>query len=322
VGLLMVFLILRLIEHPSVEGWNLARILEWLMAHGIRVILLLVGAFLVLKVVHAFVSKIGVLIRPSDDSPAAEIERQKRAQTISAIIKNFSTVVICVVAGLMLLAELGVNTTPILTSLGVVGVALGFGAQQLVGDLIAGFFHIFENQIRVGDVAVINGTGGLVEEIRLRTTVLRGLDGTVHTFRNGSINTLANMTKDYSYFLMDLGVAYKEDTDKVCDVVREVAAEMQEDENFSPFILEPVEILGVNNFGDSAVEIKLRIKTIPVQQWLVGREFRRRLKYALDAKGIEIPFPHQTVYFGDASKPFQVNLNSSDPATASTARPS
>jgi small conductance mechanosensitive channel len=130
------------------------------------------------------------------------------------------------------------------------------------------------------------------------------------------------MTKDYSYFLMDLGVAYKEDTDKVCEVVREVAAGMQKDENFSPLILEPVEILGVNNFGDCAVEIKLRIKTIPVQQWLVGREFRRRLKYALDAKGIEIPFPHQTIYFGEASKPFQVNLNSSDPAAASTARPS
>jgi small conductance mechanosensitive channel len=322
VALLMIFFSLRVMGHPAVEGWNLSRVMEWLMARGVRVILLLVGAYLILKVIHVFVSKLGVLIRPSDDSPAAELERQKRAHTISAIMRNFATVVICVVTGLMLLGELGVNTTPILTSLGVVGVALGFGAQQLVGDLIAGFFHIFENQIRVGDVAVINGTGGLVEQIRLRTTVLRGLDGTVHTFRNGSINTLANMTKDYSYFLMDLGVAYKEDTDKVCEVVREVAAGMQADEAYARFILEPVEILGVNNFGDSAVEIKLRIKTIPVQQWAIGREFRRRLKYALDAAGIEIPYPHRTIYFGEASKPFQVDLNTPAQAVASAVRPS
>jgi len=316
VALLMVFFALRVMGHPSVQGWNLARVLEWLMARGVRVILLLVGAYLILKVIHVFVSKLGVLIRPSDDSPAAELERQKRAQTISAIMKNFTTGVICVVTGLMLLGELGVNTTPILTSLGVVGVALGFGAQQLVGDLIAGFFHIFENQIRVGDVAVINGTGGQVQEIRLRTTVLRSLDGTVHTFRNGSINTLANMTKDFSFFVLDLGVAYKEDTDKVCEVVREVAAGMQADDAYAKSFLEPVEILGVDNFGDSAVVIKLRIKTLPLQQWNVGREYRRRLKYALDAKGIEIPFPHSTIYFGEASKPFQVDMNTPEQGAA------
>ena len=316
VALLMVFFALRVMGHPSVQGWNLARVLEWLMARGVRVILLLVGAYLILKVIHVFVSKLGVLIRPSDDSPAAELERQKRAQTISAIMKNFATGVICVVTGLMLLGELGVNTTPILTSLGVVGVALGFGAQQLVGDLIAGFFHIFENQIRVGDVAVINGTGGQVQEIRLRTTVLRSLDGTVHTFRNGSINTLANMTKDFSFFVLDLGVAYKEDTDKVCEVVREVAAGMQADDAYAKSFLEPVEILGVDNFGDSAVVIKLRIKTLPLQQWNVGREYRRRLKYALDAKGIEIPFPHSTIYFGEASKPFQVDMNTPEQGAA------
>ena len=316
VALLMVFFALRVMGHPSVQGWNLARVLEWLMARGVRVILLLVGAYLILKVIQVFVSKLGVLIRPSYDSPAAELERQKRAQTISAIMKNFTTGVICVVTGLMLLGELGVNTTPILTSLGVVGVALGFGAQQLVGDLIAGFFHIFENQIRVGDVAVINGTGGQVQEIRLRTTVLRSLDGTVHTFRNGSINTLANMTKDFSFFVLDLGVAYKEDTDKVCEVVREVAAGMQADDAYAKSFLEPVEILGVDNFGDSAVVIKLRIKTLPLQQWNVGREYRRRLKYALDAKGIEIPFPHSTIYFGEASKPFQVDMNTPEQGAA------
>lgn len=320
VVLLMVFFTLRLIGHPSVANWNLSRLLGWLMDGGARVIFLLAGAHLAIKVGHIFVSKLGVLIRPSDGTPAAEMEREKRAQTISAILRNFTTVAIAVVTGLMLLHELGVDTTPILTSLGVVGVALGFGAQQLVGDLIAGFFHIFENQIRVGDVAIINGTGGQVQEIRLRTTVLRGLDGTVHIFRNGAINSLSNMTKDFSYFVLDLGVAYKEDTDRVCEVVREVAAGMQSDAAFASFILEPVEILGVDNFGESAVVIKLRIKTLPIKQFDVGREFRRRLKYALEAKGIEIPFPHQTVYFGDASKPFRVDINSPAPSQAA-ARP-
>ena len=311
VAILMIFFTLRVLGHPAVAGWNLQRLLEWIMDRGVRVVFLLAGAFLCIKIVHIFVSKIDILIRATDASPAAELERQKRAHTISAILRNFSTVVIAVIFGLMLLEELNINTTPILTSLGVIGVALGFGAQRLVGDLLSGFFHIFENQIRVGDVAIINGTGGLVQEIRLRTTVLRGLDGTVHVFRNGAIDSLSNMTKDFSYFLLELGVAYKEDTDRVCDVVRQVAAGMQADEAFGKSILEPVEILGVDDFGDSAVVIKLRIKTIPIKQWEVGREFRRRLKYRLDQEGIEIPFPHQTIYFGEASKPFQVDVHGS-----------
>ncbi|MBI3895959.1 MAG: mechanosensitive ion channel family protein [Acidobacteria bacterium] len=279
------------------------------MESGVRIIFLLAGSFLVIKISHLMLSNIGLLIRAYDDTPAAEMERQKRAQTISSVLQKSATVVITVVTFLMLLGELNVNTTPILTGLGVVGVALGFGAQQLVGDLIAGFFHIFENQIRVGDVAVINGTGGLVQDIRLRTTVLRGLDGTVHVFRNGGINTLSNMTKRFSYYVVDLGVAYKEDTDHVCQVVREVVAEMQADEQFGPSILEPVEILGVDDFADSAVIIKLRIKTLPIKQWEVGREFRRRIKYRFDQEGIEIPFPHHSIYFGEASKPFSIHVN-------------
>lgn len=322
VGFLTIFFTLRVVGHPAVAEWNLSRLLAWVMDRGLRVIFLLAGAYVAIKVGHIFVSKLGVLVRPADDTPAAEIERQKRAQTIASVMKKFITVVVCVVAGLMLLAELDVNTTPILTGLGVIGVGLGFGAQQLVGDLIAGFFLIFENQIRVGDVAVINGTGGQVQEIRLRTTILRGQDGTVHTFRNGSINTLSNMTKDFSYFLLDLGVAYKEDIDKVCEVVREVAAGMQQEEPHKTSILEPVEILGVDSFGDSAVVLKLRIKTLPIKQWEVGREFRRRIKYAFDARGIEIPFPHRTIYFGEASKPVQVHLEEADRSHPSAPRPS
>ncbi len=310
-AILMTFFTLRVIGHPAVAAWNLQRFLEWIMDRGVRVVFLLAAAFLCIKMVRISVSKIDLLIRATDGSPAAEIERRKRAQTVSAILRNFSTVVISVVFGLMLLEELNINTTPILTSLGVIGVALGFGAQQLVGDLIAGFFHIFENQIRVGDVAIINGTSGQVQEIRLRTTILRGLDGTVHIFRNGAINSLSNMTKDFSYFLLDLGVAYKEDTDRVCEVVKQVAAALQAEAAFATSILEPVEILGVDDFGNSAVVIKLRIKTIPIKQWEVGREFRRRLKYRLDQERIEMPNQYQTICFGEGSKPFQVDVRAS-----------
>jgi len=320
VVILGVFFVLRTIGHPSAAAWSPASMVSWLVERGVRIVLLVVGSYLAIKVSHLLLPKVGLLIRPYDETPAAEMERQKRAQTISSVLQKFAAVVIVVVTVLMLLGEINVNTTPILTSLGVVGVALGFGAQQLVGDLIAGFFNIFENQIRVGDVAVINGTGGLVQEIRLRTTVLRAFDGAVHVFRNGSITTLSNLTKGYSYYVVDLGVAYKEDIDRVCQVVREVVAELQADETYGPSILEPVEILGVDDFADSAVVIKLRIKTLPIKQWDVGREFRRRLKYRFDREGIEIPFPHRALYFGETSKPFHVSVRDGAERLAASSR--
>jgi small conductance mechanosensitive channel len=232
------------------------------------------------------------------------LERLKRAQTLGRLLKNAVNVVVTSIAVLMILRELNIDILPILTGAGVAGLAVGFGAQTLVKDLIAGFFLILENQVRVGDVAQINGTGGLVEAIRLRTIVLRDLTGTVHVFPNGSITTLSNLTKDFSFAVLDVGVAYKEDTDRVVEVLREVADELQGDPEHGPAILEPLEVLGVDAFGDSQVTIKIRLKTVPLRQWTVGREFRRRIKKAFDAAGIEIPFPHLSVYFGEASKPF------------------
>jgi small conductance mechanosensitive channel len=292
--LLAVILSLRALDIPLLSPrlrahWQPEEFLAWLLEHGIRIVLIIAIAGLAIKVLHKLVSHLALLIRPHDESAAAEIERRKRIQTVSAILHHLSTVLIVIVGVLTVLSEIGVNITPILTSLGVVGVALGFGAQQLVGDLIAGFFHIFENQIRVGDVAIINGVQGHVEEIRLRTTVLRSVDGTVHVFRNGTINTLANMTKDFSYFAMDLPVHYKENTDRVTHIVRDVADGMQQDSKYRPSILEPVEVLGVESFTDAAVTVRFRIKTLPIKQWEVGREFRRRLKLRLDEEGIEIP---------------------------------
>jgi len=207
---------------------------------------------------------------------------------------------------LMMLRELRVDITPILTSAGILGLAVGFGAQTLVKDLIAGFFLTFENQVRVGDVANINGTGGLVEAINLRTIVLRDVTGAVHVFPNGAIERLSNLSKDFSYYVIDVGVAYNEDPDEVADVMRQIGRELQADPHFGPNILEPLEVMGVDAFEESQVTLKTRIKTLPLKQWEVGREMRRRIKKTFAAKGIEIPFRHVAIYFGESSKPFQV----------------
>ena len=322
VGIILgAFFVLRAMGHPAAAGWNPFSIVDWLLERGVRIILILTGSYLLLKMGQMAASKAALLIRPYDETPAAELERQKRAETIGGILQKITAVVVVAITSLMLLGELHISIAPILTGLGVAGVAFGFGSQQLVGDLIAGFFLIFENQMRIGDVVILNGTGGKVEDIRLRTTILRGLDGAVHTFRNGTIQTLSNLTKDYSYFVLDLGIAYKEDIDRVCQVVREVAAEMQADETYGPSILEPVEILGVDQFGDSQVTLKLRVKTLPIKQWDVGREFRRRLKYRFDKEGIEFPFPHRTIHFAQAGAPFSSGFGAAPPRNPEATAP-
>ena len=210
--------------------------------------------------------------------------------------------------GLVILKEFGVEIGPIIASAGVVGLAVGFGAQNLVRDIISGFFIILENQIRVGDVAIVNGTGGLVEKINFRTTVLRDLGGVIHIFPNGAIATLSNLTNEWSAYIFDIGVAYKENTDHVIEIMQEVGKTMREDAKYGGLMLEEPDIFGVDKFGDSAVVIKGRIKTKPIRQWEVGREFLRRIKYAFDENNIEIPFPHRSIYFGEKSKAFNLQL--------------
>ncbi len=172
---------------------------------------------------------------------------------------------------------------------------------------------ILEDQVRVGDVAIINGTGGLVEAITFRTIVLRDLAGVVHVFPNGNVASLSNMTKEWSAYVLDIGIAYKEDTDRVVEVMRRVGNEMQQDSQFGRKILEPIEIFGVDQFGESEVTIKARIKTHPIEQWTVGREYRRRIKKAFDAEGIEIPFPHRSIYVGEATKPMELLIKQNNP---------
>jgi len=274
----------------------------------IRVIGIVVGAFVLLKMINIAIMHVENLVEDDDTTTTSETE--KRAKTLGKIINNAALVLVIGVAIMMILSEFGMNITPIITGAGIAGLAVGFGAQNLVRDVISGFFLILEDQIRVGDVAVINGTGGLVEAIRLRTTVLRDLEGVVHIFPNGEITQVANRTKEFSYYVINVGIAYKESVDEVMEVLKTTGDQLAQDPDFSSFILAPLEILGVDDFGDSQVTIKIRIKTIPLKQWMVGRELRRRIKNTFDSKGIEIPFPHLSVYFGEASKPFDLSLQS------------
>jgi len=273
----------------------------------LRIALVVVGGYVGVRLVRAGLGRLeAVLIKAGEAAETVPGATRKRVTTLVGLLQTLALVVIWAVVAVVSLDQIGVDITPILAGAGIIGLAVGFGAQNLVRDLISGFFLVLENQVRVGDVAVVNGTGGLVEAITFRTTVLRDLAGVVHVFPNGTITTLSNMTKGWSGYVIDVGVAYKEDTDRVVEVMREVGEELRRDPAYAHRILEPMEIFGVDSFGESEVTIKARFKTLPIEQWNVGREYRRRLKKAFDARGIEIPFPHRSLYVGEASKPFEV----------------
>jgi small conductance mechanosensitive channel len=227
-----------------------------------------------------------------------DLEFQKRTETLSSIIRYVLTIAIIIVAIMMIMGELGIEIGPILAAAGIFGLAVGFGAQSLVKDVISGFFILMEDQIRVGDFIQIVDKTGLVERISLRTTVLRDPSGNVHYVPNGNIDVVTNMTKEFSRYVFNIGVAYREDVDEVMEVIRGVDEDLRNDPEYKDYILEPIEMLGLDEFADSAIIIKARTKTKPKEQWRVKREFNRRLKKKFDEKDIEIPFPHITLYMG------------------------
>jgi len=276
---------------------------------GLRILLVLLAGYLAVRFLGVALGRLeDVLVRAGERTETLAGTTRKRVGTLTGLLRTLAVVVVWAIAGVICLDQVGLDVTPILAGAGIVGLAVGFGAQNLVRDLISGFFLVLENQVRVGDVAVVNGTGGLVEAITFRTIVLRDLAGVVHVVPNGAIATLANMTKDWSGYVIDVGVAYKEDTDRVAAVMIEVAEELRKDARLGAMILEPIEVFGVDDFKESEVIIKARLKTMPIQQWAVGREYRRRLKKAFDARGIEIPFPHRSLYVGTATGPLEVML--------------
>ena len=290
--------------------------LVWLTSSGLRILLVSLVAYLLVRGTTLATGRWErqLVAGPLD---VDGVERSKRARTIGSLLRNVVVTAVTSMAGLIVLRDLGVDIMPVVTGAGILGLAVGFGAQSLVRDVISGFFLIFDNNLRVGDVAVIDGTGGVVEAINLRTTAIRDLEGTLHVFPNGSFERFSNRTKDFSYYVIDVGVAYKEDTDRVSAVLRAVGAELAADPGFAADILSPLEVLGVDSFANSQVIIKARIKTVPLRQWDVGRELRRRIKFAFDRERIELPFPHLSVYFGEASSPFRVDVRSTGPESTS-----
>ncbi len=283
---------------------------DWAIVHGLKIIVVLIVAFLAIKIFGALINRFVRLLnrRHEDDS-----EYQKRTQTLSSVSHYAVDIVVILVAGMIVLRESGIDIGPILAAAGVVGLAVGFGAQSLVKDVIGGFFILMEDQIRVGDVVEIAGKSGVVEQVTLRMVVLRDLHGHVHYVTNGQIDTVTNMTKDFSRYVFDIGVAYREDVDEVIKVIEQVDEDLRSDPEFGTLILEPIEVLGLNEFADSAVVIKARTKTKPIEQWRVGREFNRRLKKKFDEVGIEIPFPHVTLYAGQDKQGKAPPLNISMP---------
>ena len=286
--------------------------LDWFLSSGIKILLIIILAFIAIKFARRIAIRLFTMFRKDKE----DIEFKKNIDTLSSLFRYLIAIVILGTALIMILDEFGIEIGPILAAAGIAGIAVGFGAQHLVQDIISGFFILIENQVRVGDVIEAGGKAGQVEKVNLKMIVLRDFSGNVHFIRNGMIDIVTNMTKDYSRYVFNIGVAYREDVDQVIEIIREVDEDLRKDEKYKDYILEPIEVLGLDKFDDSALIIKARTKTIPIKQWSVAREFNRRLKIAFDKNDIEIPFPHRTVYMGvdkqGGAPPVNVNLNKTD----------
>jgi small-conductance mechanosensitive channel len=270
------------------------QVTAWLLTGGLRILVIIALMLVALRLAKVFSKKMfGIFLKKDMES-----EARKRASTLGSLFRYIMVVAILMTAFIMVLGELGIKIGPILAAAGVLGLALGFGSQHLVEDIISGFFILLDDEIRVGDYIQTADKGGIVERVNLRMTVLRDFSGNVHYIRNGRVDIVTNMTKEYSRYVYDIGVAYREDVDEVSEVIRQVDEKMREDPEYGQYILEPIEVMGLDQFADSALIIKARTKTKPIKQWRVAREFNRRLKKAFDERNIEIPFPHVTLYAG------------------------
>ena len=260
----------------------------------LHVLLILIIAWITLMISRRLIR----MLRNYMNARSETAEDKRRIETLARVFRYIDTMVVTLVAGMLALSELGLSIAPILGAAGVVGLAVGFGAQSLIKDYFNGFFILLENQIRQGDAVEICGKIGDVEDITLRYVCLRDVEGNVHYVPNGQITTVTNKSRDYAYALIDVGVAYREDLDHVYSVIREVGAALRLDEAIGPKILADVQVQGVQDLANSAVVIRCRFKTVALEQWNVRRAFLGKLKQAFDRAGIEIPYPHLTIYAG------------------------
>lgn len=292
--------VLGTIAVADIFGLPVESLKVWLSKHAGRLGLVTVLSVLALFGLGSGVPKavwVGVGKGKPDESSE---EITKRAETLAGVLVTTGQVLVIFVAVFMILSEVGVNIAPVLAGAGVAGVAIGFGGQSLIKDIIAGLFVIWENQYRVGDVVKIADTAGIVEEINLRRTVLRDLDGIVHFIPNGEVRVASNLTRGYSRVNLNISVGYGEDLDRVMIVMNRVGKDLAEDPIWAAFILKAPQVLRVDKLGDSGIEIKMVGDTKPMKQWDVMGELRLRLKRAFDREGIEIPWPHTKVYFGNS----------------------
>ena len=267
--------------------WNPRLLGHWALTHGVNIVIIFVGAFIVVRAANLAIDHFRFKL--TRRHAAADLEWQRRATTLSGILTSMVTATVGFVAILMLLRELTIDILPILTGAGIAGLAIGFGAQNLVRDVISGFFLILEDQVRIGDLARINGVAGTVEQINLRTIVVRDGEGAVQVFPNGTITALANLSKQFAYAVVDVRVAYHENMDRVMGTMREVGASMERDALWGPLVLAPLEILGIESLADGAATVRVKFKTQPLNQGKVGNELRRRLMTTFVGRGIR-PF--------------------------------
>ena len=278
-------------------------ITSWLTASGIKVLGILI-ALIILSQMSRWIVKWLERFVPEKDSLQAT-EAKKRAQTLGNILRHALLIVIFFIAILMILGELGIQLGPLLATAGIGALAIGFGAQGLVKDVFSGFFIILENQYRIGDAIEVAGVSGLVESVSLRKTVLRDLEGRVHTVPNGEIKVVSNLSKEWSRAVVDIGISYRDDVDHIIDLLGQIGRELAGEEPYQSAILESPQILGVERFGESQLVIRMIVKTMPLKQWEVGRELRRRIKNRFDEKGIQIPSSHRILFWGEKDKTTQ-----------------
>lgn len=279
----------------SLQSLEEAISFDALLSHGLRIAVILITAFVIWRFGAAPIRRI-VRRAIAAGKEAGDLGAEKRAETLARIFTKTVRVVVAVMALLMILPELGIKVGPLLAGVGIAGVAFGFGAQYLVRDVISGLFLLLENQYRVGDVVSLDGTSGLVEEMNLRMTTLRDLDGTVHHILHGNVKNVANMSKRFSRVNLNVGVSYDANLAEVERVVNAVGQQLAADPAWRDAITKPPQFLRVDDFGDSAVVVKILGETRPLKQWDVAGELRRRLKRAFDEAGIEIPYPQRVVH--------------------------
>ncbi|HEX6112169.1 MAG TPA: mechanosensitive ion channel domain-containing protein [Geminicoccaceae bacterium] len=324
VGIVYVLIVLVILRVWGIDliGWASITLSSALGARIVNIGVLLLVLFLIWE---GSSTAIEHYLEAVDDT-GARIERSRRTRTLLPLLRTALVVLIAIVLLLHTMSVMGLDLAPLLATAGVIGIAIGFGSQKLVQDVINGLFILFQDTISVGDFVEVGGHGGTVERISVRTIELRDVAGIVHTIPFSEITTVKNWAKEFGYALLDISVAYREDVDEVMEVLRQIGAELEADPQVGQFMLEPIDVWGVDAFADSAVVIKARIKTRPLKQFYVRRQFNRLLKRRFDELGIEIPFPHQTVYFGQdkAGRAAPVNvqlIGETEPARTQASSP-